>query len=46
MTGHVLDVGDGMCFAVSIPDGLTAKHVEGTPHVEHHEVEHSEANGE
>ena len=43
MTGHVLDIGDGMCFAVSIPDWLTAKRVDETPHVEHREVEHSEA---
>ena len=45
MTGHVLDIGDGMCFAVSILEGLTAKRVEETPHVEHREVEHSEADG-
>ena len=45
MTGHVLDIGDRMCFAISIPDGLTGKRVEETPHVEHREVEHSEADG-
>ena len=45
MTGHVLDIGDRMCFAVSILEGLTVKHVEETPHVEHREVEHSEADG-
>ena len=45
MTGHVLDIGDRMCFSVSIPDWLTVKHVEETPHVEHCEFEHSEADG-
>ena len=42
MTGHVLDKGDGMCFAVSISERLTAIWSEGTPHVEYREVGHPE----
>ena len=45
MTEDVLDIGDEMCFAVSIPEGLTTKWGEETPHVEYHEAEHPEADG-
>ena len=45
MTGDVLDIGDGMCFAVSIPEGLTAQWGEETPHVEYREAEHPGADG-
>ena len=45
MTGHALDKGDEMCFAVSISEGLTRIWSEGTPHVEYHKAGHPEANG-
>ena len=38
-------MGDGMVFAVSILEGLTAKRVEETPHIERREVEYSKADG-
>ena len=45
MTGQVLDMGDGMVFAVSIPEGLTTKWGEETPHVEYREAEYPGADG-
>ena len=45
MTGHVLDKGDGTCFAVSISKELTAIWSEGTPHIEYHKAGHPETDG-
>ena len=38
-------MGDGMVFAISIPEGLTVKQSEETPHVKCRDAGHPEADG-
>ena len=45
VTGQVLDMGDGMVFAVSIRGWLTVKKSEETPHVKCRDAGHPEADG-